>query len=81
MNKLEEQIKKQCDSFYQESRTEDGNGPLSHFEQGAQFVIDLELPVKFAEWVRCTFVDVYNLDEFQNLEQAYEFWIENIYGK
>lgn len=79
MNKLEEQIEAQ-------------NEPKYGFQRGAQFVIDLELPVKFAEWLGGNmwqfngdaWVCYYNpdiLSDHKTTGELYKIWIENIYGR
>lgn len=93
MNKLEEQIEDAANDFVSDQ--------LHHnsFNAGAQFVIDLDLPVKFAIWLTqhfdqtvsgyfVVFRDVIEGKEHRfnegveyEIEQVYEFWIENIYGK
>lgn len=47
MNKLEEQIDNQTALFYMQAPSK----THSNFGAGAKFVIDLELPVKFAEYM------------------------------
>lgn len=93
MNKLEEQIEKRINQGMYLNDTE--NIPVGLFKLGAQFVIDLELMEKFAEWLTChfqqlhsgnftVFTEVYtefNYDDEYTIKQIKEFWIENIYGR
>lgn len=86
MNKLEEQIQNAC------IRNNSVNGEIP-YRNGAQFVIDLELPVKFAGWIQsdCRYYNdsVYDGRWFINnvklpfgdIKELYTFWIENIYGR
>jgi hypothetical protein len=86
MNKLEEQIQNAC------LRNTSVNGEIP-YRNGAQFVIDLELPVKFAEWFQSryeyhekgVYVIQYDDDEKPptrgTIKELYQFWIDNIYGK
>lgn len=70
MNKLEEQMEEQTDIFYDPTA-----GEKDYFKAGAQFVIDLELPVKFAKWLHVHWIPI------ESTETLYKFWIENIYGR
>lgn len=87
MNKLEEQIDNQCALFYMQAPSETS----SNFESGAQFVIDLQLPIKFVVWLN-TFEaktreekeflkGIRDLDINAHAESLYQFWIDNIYWK
>lgn len=92
MNKLEEQIEEAVIEFYETPTV--GQNMATNFAHGAQFVIDLDLPVKFAEWQNLRYwknaSGLYVKEHFETesdiptmgtLEEIYAFWIENIYGK
>lgn len=86
MNKLEEQMEEQTDIFYDPTA-----GEKDYFKAGAQFVIDLELPVKFAKWLHVHWIPFDENGNWQAItpkghaiestETLYKFWIENIYGR
>lgn len=102
MNKLEEYVTKAAEVAeltYARYFPDEQSQAIAHdcFKEGAEYVIDLELPVKFADWLegekkkglkRSAKGFWYHsgpsaaVDQpDRSTEQIYEFWIENIYGK
>lgn len=78
MNKLEEQIDKKSNDWVTDWMHENA------FNAGAQFVIDLELDIKFAEWIH-NLDDLILFESFRkdgkiDFKGLRKFWIENIYG-
>ena len=92
MNKLEQLIEEKVKTVF---RTDIGENPFSgSFVAGTDFVIRLDLPVKFAEWKQDN-VRGYIAGEldgkymveykpkmtmvFGGIKEVFEFWLNNVY--
>lgn len=82
MNKLEEQM----EQTWQKNCKLGPVNPMP-YNLGFKACLNLELPVKFAEWMdRCVTqfgLDIYRHEgkSYESIAQLYQFWIENIYGR
>ncbi len=77
MNKLEQEIEEELNErFTGGSFTE--NVRRIQFQEGAQFILDKNLAVQFAEWL----LNKNDLDSLlsKSPEDHYDYWINNVYG-
>lgn len=75
MNELEKEIGKQLTPFIVADKDREG----SAFKKGADFVLSKNLPVLFIEWW-CALTPFYK-GFYSDKKKAYDYWINNIYGK
>lgn len=83
MNKLEELIEEKVKAVF---RTDIGDNPFSgSFIAGTMFIKELDLPVKFAEWMDRNVaqfgLDIYrhNGISYESIAALYDLWINNVY--
>ncbi len=82
MNELEKQIEERADQIEDLDLDCDSKAYLEGFWEGANFILEKNLPVLFADWKEENENEEALHDLFfESNQEIYDYWLNNVYGK